>query len=144
MTRLRTLRRLAAILALASSLGGCLYRHPEWQWYDTGRHPVGGVPAQAGYYTGVYLLYPVGILVGGCVALVYGFPVEPEEPHLRAVARWHDMTLFRLPFWPGAFGVATGSVVGAPFHLVALPFEDWGGEELGEFPEGFPEGTAGP
>jgi len=97
-------------------LPGCsaisAFTPPDWGYFDVVQHPTGGIPATLGYYGGVGVWSPVGILLGA----VLPFPADE--------AVWV----------PGeGLGTVVGLALGAPFHLVALPFgggdDDGGGRE---------------
>lgn len=100
------MRRPAALLLAAALLlpgAGCATTQPpDWAWFDVVLHPGGGIPASLGYHAGASLWAPVGLVVGGLL----------PEPADQAVATG-----------PGHWiGTGLGFVVGAPFHLIALPF----------------------
>jgi hypothetical protein len=114
--RRRTGLALAVMAALAP---GCAeLAAPEWAYFDTDRHPVGGIPAQVGFYAGEFVVYPCTLI------LVSLFTMGRSDVH----ASTSGMK---------GMGVVTGIVVGAPFHLVALPFGSSGeeGEESDPLPE---------
>jgi hypothetical protein len=93
----------ALVLALAA--GGCASAPPpppDGAWFDVVLHPAGGIPANLGYYGGVAAWSPVGFVLGGLL----------PEPANGIVVREPGRVL----------GTGLGVVVGAPFHLVALPF----------------------
>lgn len=104
----RRLLRAALLAALAPAAAGCAsvsnHAPPEWGWFDVVVRPGGAIPANLGYYGGVALWAPVGFVVGGLL----------PEPVDGAVRRWPAEAL----------GVPLGLALGAPFHLVALPFGD--------------------
>ncbi len=103
-----------ALLALGFLAGpGCAvvsgHSAPDGAWFDVTGHPTGGIPASLGYYGGVALLVPVEWLLGGVL------PPPVDGPVSRA---------------PGdVVGTGLGLVLGAPFHLLALPFGGGGGKE---------------
>jgi len=94
------------LAALAPALGGCAavtrQAPPECAYFDVVVHPGGGIPATLGYYTGAIVWAPVGFIVGGLLPEPAGEAVEMYPGH-----------------W---LGTAVGGVLGAPFHLIALPF----------------------
>jgi hypothetical protein len=91
---------------------------PEWGYFDVVTRPGGGIPASLGYYAGVAVWSPVGILLGGLL------PAPADEAVAKAPGHW--------------IGTGVGLVLGAPFHIVALPFGAAGpAEEKG--PEPNPE-----
>ncbi len=109
-------RRLAAACLLSvSSLSpaGCStiseFTPPDWAWFDVVGHPTGGIPATLGYYAGVAAWTPAGFVLGGLL------PYPADE----AVGKVPGEVL----------GTGVGVVLGAPFHLLALPFEGGGEEE---------------
>lgn len=94
------------LLPLASPLGGCALvsnqAPPEVAYFDVVVHPGGGIPASVGYYAGAFVWSPVGLVLGGLL------PYPADE----AVAKY-----------PGHWlGTGVGGVLGAPFHVLALPF----------------------
>lgn len=98
---------LALLLALAAPGGaGCASitasTPPDWAYFDVVVHPGGGIPSTLGYYAGTAIWSPFGFVLGGLL------PYPADE----AVARK-----------PGeGLGTVIGLVLGAPFHLLALPF----------------------
>ena len=109
---------------LAVALGGCAavssFTPPDWDYFDVVLYPAGGVPASLGYYLGVAVWSPVGFILSGLLP----YPVDE-------VVAWS----------PGeGIGIAIGTVLGAPFHLLALPFR-W---IKGEGPEEPPPPPATP
>ena len=81
-------------------------------------HPTGGIPAALGFYGGVAIWSPAGVILDGLLP----YPVD------RPVA-----------WGPGeAIGTGIGLVLGAPFHLVALPFSLFSGGEGEEPPPAEP------
>jgi hypothetical protein len=123
---LRGFARFATVAVLALSLAGCAIHPPEWGFFDSDRHPVGGTAACSGYYVGAFVVYPLTI---AAIAIV-GLFVRPDLS-LEATSSGVD------GHRAGAslFGTGLGLAVGAPFHYFALPFqgyeeepppEDWG------------------
>jgi hypothetical protein len=109
---------LAALLALAGT--GCVMTHPDWAYFDAGRYPAGAVPAQAGFYAGAYASSPFVLIFGVCklgACMGEKDEVESDWGQIKAVS--------------AGIGVLTGFAVGAPFHLVALPWRWWKGGEAG-------------
>jgi hypothetical protein len=98
---------LALLLALAApGAAGCATATastpPDWAYFDVVVHPGGGIPSTLGYYAGTAIWSPFGWVLGGLL------PYPADE----AVARK-----------PGeGLGTVLGLVLGAPFHLIALPF----------------------
>lgn len=115
---MRILRRaLAAALLCAAALAatGCSalgrYTPPDWAWFDVVGHPTGAVPATLGYYGGVLAWSPAEFVLVGLL------PWPADE----VVGRG-----------PGAvLGTGAGLVLGAPFHLLALPFSGGGDVDPG-------------
>jgi hypothetical protein len=111
-------RAIVLVLVLAlllPPLCGCAavsaFEPPDWDWFDPVLYTSGGVPASLGYYLGVAVWSPAGMILAGPL------PYPADE-----TVAWA----------PGeGLGVALGVVLGAPFHLLALPFRwlDGGGEE---------------
>jgi len=103
-------RRSAAALlaaALASPAAGCATTSPpDWAWFDVVLRPGGGIPASLGYHAGASCWTPVGLLVGGLL------PAPADEAVATLPGHW--------------IGTGIGLAVGAPFHLVALPFGESG------------------
>ena len=102
---MKSLRR-AVLAALLAASAGCglvsAYAPPDWGYFDVVGHATGGIPATLGYYGGVAVWSPAGYLLSGILPEPGDGPVGREPGHL--------------------LGTAVGLVVGAPFHLVALPF----------------------
>lgn len=105
----RTVRG-SLLAAAASAVGGCglvsSYAPPDWGWFDVVGHPTGGIPATLGYYGGVTLWSPFGYVLAGILPEPVDEPIGREPGHV--------------------LGSAVGLAVGAPFHLIALPFEGGG------------------
>ncbi len=114
MRRPRPFSLLLLLPFMLAAVGGCAVSPPEWGCFDVDRHPVGAVPSQAGFYAGAYVVYPLSIL---CMELFtlghWNWGPSPADNVLSA-----------------GIGVATGVVLGAPFHLVALPFGAGEGTEI--------------
>jgi hypothetical protein len=99
----RSIRALLLGAALALPAGGCAATAPpDWAWFDVVLHPGGGIPASLGYHAGASIWTPVGLLTGGLL------PPPADEFVATGPGHW--------------IGTGVGLVVGAPFHLVALPF----------------------
>ena len=94
--------RLAAAALAAASAGCAVTTPPEWAWFDVVLHPGGGIPASLGYHAGASIWAPVGILAGGLL------PAPADEAVATKPGHW--------------LGTGVGVVLGAPFHLIALPF----------------------
>lgn len=100
------MKALILLACLATALGGCstmdAFTPPDWGYFDVVDHPVGAIPATGGYYAGVAVWTPVGLILGGLLP-------SPAD----ATVGWG----------PGeALGTGVGLILGAPFHLLALPF----------------------
>ncbi len=119
-TRFGTLAVLVFFLLV--SLPGCAVTSPEWGYFDTDRHPTGAYPAQAGYYGGAYVVYPVTVFLGA-VLMALGGGGYTGGGELEGGAH--------------VFGVGFGLVLGAPFHLIGLCVD--GGGEANDAPEPLPE-----
>ena len=107
-------RGLALTLALSIPLlGGCAaiseHTPPEGAYFDVVGHPTGAVPATLGYYGGVALWTPVGLVLGGLL------PYPVDEGVYNGPAE--------------VLGTGIGLIIGAPFHLVSLPFRSGPKEE---------------
>ena len=98
--------RRAVLAALLAASAGCglvsAYAPPDWGYFDVVGHATGGIPATLGYYGGVAAWAPAGYIFGGIL----------PEPVDGPVARTPGEIL----------GTVLGLVLGAPLHLVALPF----------------------
>ena len=105
------MRRLLLVAFLALAAAGCAACPPDWAYFDVDRHPVGAVPAQAGYYVGTYVVAPPVMFV---FLGLSGWGVRID---------WEDKESWKfMKEMAGGFGVLTGLALGAPFHLVALPY----------------------
>lgn len=92
---------LAAALALPGA--GCASTQPpDWAWFDVVLHPGGGIPASLGYHLGASLWTPIGLVTGGLL------PEPADEAVATEPGHW--------------IGTGLGLVLGAPFHVIALPF----------------------
>jgi hypothetical protein len=99
---------LLAVLLLPGCAAISEHTPPDWGTFDVVGHPTGAIPATLGYYGGVAVWTPAGIVLGG----LFPYPVD------EAVAKG-----------PGeVIGTVVGFVLGAPFHILALPFEGGGPE----------------
>ena len=109
--------RFFLVLLLVLSVAGCAVTPPEWAWFDVDRHPVGAVPAQGGFYLGAYVLAPAFVFV--CVVLISlggnGEVFSPSWEGLRGLSV--------------VIGTGLGLILGAPFHLLALPFGSRGTDD---------------
>ncbi len=106
----------ALLLALAAA--GCAAVPPDWAYFDVDRHPVGAAPAQAGYYVGAYVVAPPVLF---CFLGLSGLGGSTD---------WGDKESWKvMEEAAGGFGVTTGLILGAPFHLLALPFGSRGPDE---------------
>jgi len=99
----RRLRAMALVAALVLPGAGCASTAPpDWAWFDVVLHPGGGIPASLGYHLGASIWTPVGLVAGGLL------PAPADETVATVPGHW--------------IGTGLGVVVGAPCHLVALPF----------------------
>ncbi len=119
MIRRRALGLALLLLLLVPGLGGCASVNasspPDWAYFDVVVHPGGGIPATLGFYGGAAVWSPVGWVLG-CF-----LPYPADE--------WVERR-------PGeALGTAVGLVLGAPFHLIALPFGSSGPPAEKDSPE---------
>ena len=96
-------RPLLLAAALAAAAPGCaVTTPPDWAWFDVVLHPGGGIPSSLGYHGAASLWAPVGIVAGGLL------PAPADEAVATKPGHW--------------LGTGVGVVLGAPFHLIALPF----------------------
>jgi hypothetical protein len=99
-------RLVALTLVLAVMLPGCVFVErqtpPNWDYFDVVQYPGGAAPATIGYYAGAATWFAPGLMLGA-------FPPEPVGPFL-------DLGIGH------GIGTVLGVAVGAPFHLVSLPF----------------------
>ncbi len=101
-------RRMRSVLlaAVSAAAAGCglvsASAPPDWGYFDVVGHPTGGIPATLGFYGGAAVWAPAGYVLSGIL------PEPVDEPVGRV---------------PGEIlGTTAGLAVGAPFHLLALPF----------------------
>ncbi len=119
MKRRRALGLALLLPFLVPGLGGCASvgasAPPDWAYFDVVVHPGGGIPATLGFYGGAAAWSPVGFVLGSLL------PYPADEWVARV---------------PGeVLGTGIGLVLGAPFHLVALPFGSSGPKEVMEVKE---------
>ena len=116
MAPFRRLARLGTVAVLALSLVGCAVRPPDWAYFDTDRHPVGATAACSGYYAGAYVVYPVTMATVFLLGLLFG----PDTSFEVAVGGTEGHR-----GGASAVGTGLGVIVGAPFHYLALPFQEY-------------------
>jgi len=115
------MRRLLLVALLVLAAAGCAACPPDWAYFDVDRHPVGAVPAQAGYYIGTYVVAPPVMFV------FIGLSGIGKDIDFGDKKSWKDMEEVA-----GGFGILAGLALGAPFHLLALPFGPRGGAGDGD------------
>jgi len=108
--RLQAGARLCLVLLLALAAAGCRLSPPEWAYFDIERHPVGAIPANAGFYAGAYVVGPVLVFMIVAITNLDG-NVDTTS------ATWDGVRGFCC-----GTGIGVGAVLGAPFHLLGLPF----------------------